>query len=203
MEVAATGPLPAPEGDETTAPHADGSGRISAVAVGVAACVAPILYLAYIRHFGVNVPQIDDWSRVPLVHDALHGRLTLGALWAQYNESRIFVGNLVFVVFGGLDHFNLRAIMFFDAALFIVTFWLFLVLFRSYTGRRLCPLAVIVLSVVWFSLADVQNALWGFQTSWYLVVFFFVAMIYLLALPHDRSNTVFVFGGVAAGAASW
>ena len=43
-----------------------------------------------------------------------------------------------------------------------------------------------VIGVVWFSLADYQNALWAFQVSWYLTVFFFVMMLCALLLPEDR-----------------
>ncbi len=164
----------------------------------LAACVAPLIYLIYVAYYAVDVPQIDDWSRVPLVHEAIHGHLTLGALWAQYNESRIFVGNLVFVTFGVLNHFDTRALVFFNAALFIGTFWLFLFTFGSYAGKRLSILAVFVTSILWFSLADVQNALWGFQVSWYLVVLFLILMIWLLGVSRWNRNLCFALAILAA-----
>jgi len=52
--------------------------------------------------------------------------------------------------------------------------------------------------VVWFSVADVENALWGFQLAWYLVVFFFVAMTYCLLVPGRFRNA---FVALAIGAA--
>jgi hypothetical protein len=39
------------------------------------------------------------------------------------------------------------------------------------------------LGVIWFSLADVQNALWAFQVSWYLTVLFFMVMLFALLIP--------------------
>jgi hypothetical protein len=64
----------------------------------------------------------------------------------------------------------------FSALIFIATFAMLLVLFRAYLRRALTVLPVLALGVVWFSVADVQNALWSFQLAWYLVLFFFVAM---------------------------
>ncbi len=148
------------------------------------------------------MPVVDEWLRVPLLHDSLHGHLSLGELWAQYNETRIFLGNLVFVVFGFVDHFDVRALAFFNAAVFIVTYWLFLMVFRTYLGRRPGPLSVLVIGVVWFSLADYENPLFGFQVPWYLVVFFFVAMTYLLLVPNNRRNLAIFLGILAAIAGS-
>ena len=168
----------------------------------VAALVVPVFFLAYVARYTVNVPVVDEWLRVPLLDDSLHGHLTLGGLWAQYNETRIFLGNLIFVVFGFIDHFDVRALAFFNAAVFIVTYWLFLLVFRTYLGRRPGPLSVVVIGVVWFSLADYENPLYGFQVPWYLVVFFFVAMIYLLLVPKNQRNLAFFAGILAAVAAS-
>ena len=178
------------------------SERYRAVPSIVAALVVPVFFLAYVARYTVNVPVVDEWLRVPLLDDSLHGHLTLGGLWAQYNETRIFLGNLIFVAFGFIDHFDVRALAFFNAAVFIVTYWLFLLVFRTYLGRRPGPLSVLVIGVVWFSLADYENPLYGFQVPWYLVVFFFVAMIYLLLVPKNQRNLAFFAGILAAVAAS-
>ena len=178
------------------------SGKYRAIPSVAAALVGPAVFLVYVAHYTVNVPVVDEWLRVPLLHDSLHGHLTIGGLWAQYNETRIFLGNLIFVVFGFVDRFDVRALAFFNAAVFIVTYWLFLMVFRTYLGRRPGPLSVLVIGVMWFSLADYENPLYGFQVPWYLVVFFFVAMTYLLLIPNSRRNLAILLAVLAAIAAS-
>jgi hypothetical protein len=191
-------------GADLNAPEASAhvSTKYRAVPSVVAALIVPALFLAYIARYAVNVPVADEWLRIPLLDQSLHGHLTFGGLWAQYNETRIFLGNVIFVVFGFLDRFDVRALAFFNAAVFIVTYWLFLMVFRTYLGRRPGPLSVLVIGVVWFSLADSENPLFGFQVPWYLVVFFFVAMTYLLLVPNNHRNLVFFLGILAAIAAS-
>ena len=168
----------------------------------VAALVVPAIFVVYVARYTVNVPVVDEWLRVPLLDDSLHGHLTFGGLWAQYNETRIFLGNLIFVLFDFLDRFDVRALAFFNTAVFIVTYWLFLLVYRTYLGRRPGPLPVLVIGVVWFSLADYENPLYGFQVPWYLVLFFFVAMTHVLLVPKNRRNLAFSLGVLAAIAAS-
>jgi hypothetical protein len=186
------------------APGTPGSwlARHNTVLTMAAACVAPVLYLVFVDRYAANSFNGDDWSVAPLVHAALHGQLSLSRLWSQFNESRLFVGNLVDVLFGLVDRFDLRSVIFFSAALFIASYALLLVLVRSYLGKPLTPIPVLVIGVVWFSLADVQNALWAFQVSWYLTVFFFMTMQYALLVPDRRRRVWFAVAVVAGLAAS-
>jgi len=75
---------------ETEAPTSGPINRRTALAVSAALAV-PVIYLLYVATYAVDVPQLDEWGRIPLLNASLHGHLTLGALWAQYNESRMFV----------------------------------------------------------------------------------------------------------------
>jgi hypothetical protein len=172
-----------------------------AVGVAVGAAVPALLYLLYVIHYSVNVPNLDDWFVVPIVDAALHGHLTLGALWGQYGDRRLFLPYLIFVGFGFIDHLNEKAIIIFNATLFIGSYVLLLFLVRSYVRRRLTP-ACFFLGVVWFSLADVQNELWSFQLSWYLMVLFFMVMTFVLLIPERHHNLYIGVGIVAATAGS-
>ena len=154
----------------------------------VAAALPALLYIGYVYHYAVNVPFADDWTMMPVVSSALHGHLTLSLLWSQWTSSREVTGRLVFVAFGFLDHLNLRSIMLFSAGVFVATFVLVLLCVRSYSGRCLTFWPVLVLGIVWFSLADVQNALWGNQLSWYLCLFFVVAVMYLLLVLQNHAR---------------
>ena len=170
--------------------------------LGMAAGVPALLYLLYVFHYSVNTPWSDDWNMIPNVDSALHGHLSMRALWRQYTGTRLLIGRLVFVAFGFIDHLNEQSIVLFSAVTFVATYFLFLSLVRSYVGRKLAILPVFVLGVVWFSLVDEQNALWSFQVSWYLAVFFFIAMVYLLLIPQSHRNLLFGLGIVAAVAGS-
>ncbi len=164
--------------------------------------MCPILYLLFIDRYATNSFYGDDWSVVPTIQDALGRHVSLGPLWAQYNESRLVLGNIIDIVFGHLDQFDLRSVILFSAALYIASYALVLALFRRYLGSRLTPIPVLIIGTIWFSLADVQNALWAFQVSWYLTVFFLVAMLSALNLPTGRRWLWLVVALAAACAAS-
>jgi hypothetical protein len=173
------------------------------ILVVAAASIPAILYVLYVFHYSIDVPDADDWNMIPLVVAAIHGHLTIGALWSQYVAGRPFVARLFIVAFGLFDHLNEKSIILFSAATFVASFCLLLLPFRAYLGRRLTFLHVLSLSVVWFGLADVQNALWAIQVVSYLVVFFFAAMTYVLLVPRHGRNVFFSLGIVAAIAGSF
>jgi hypothetical protein len=154
--------------------------RHSFVTVAIALGL-PILYGVFIAHFGVNVPFWDEWDSMPIIHAAIHGHLTWSLLWTQHNENRMLFPNLAFCLFGVAGHYNVKAILCFDAALLSFGWALLLGTFRSYAGRWPGPLATLLLGAVWFSLADHENALWAFQLAWYLVLFCLMAMTFCLA----------------------
>jgi hypothetical protein len=176
--------------------------RYNTVTTCVAALIGPVLYLTFIDRYSVNSFYGDDWSVANLVHQALKGRLSLSLLWHQYNESRLFVGNTIDVLFGYLDRLNLRSIVFFDAALFTASYALLLGLLYRYLGARLTPIPVLAVGVVWFSWADVQNSLWAFQLSWYLTVLFLVLMLFALLVPLRHRTLWFSVAVLAAIAGS-
>jgi len=160
------------------------------------------LYLLFVVHYSVNTLFADDWRVVPLLHAALHGHLTFANLWAQHNENRILLPNLVFVAVGVLSRDDTRTGMIVNAAILIVSFVLLLDLYRSYAGRTLHPLWVLSLGLVWFSLADFANALWQFQLAWYLVLFLLMSMMWFL-LAVRRTTVTFALACIGAAAASY
>src|ERR1700683_2389464 len=154
--------------------------RSRMIGVVATAVAISVLYLLFVIHYSMNVLYADDWNVVPLIHAAQHGHLTLSALWAQHNENRMLVPNLVFVGLGVFTHDNIGVVITLSAVVFIATYAILLASFRSYLDRSLTALPVLIVGVVWFSLVDWQNALWAFQFAWYLILFFLVAMIYSL-----------------------
>jgi hypothetical protein len=172
------------------------------ILVVVAACVPAALYMLFVVHYSVNVPLEDDWTIVPLIHSAIHGRLTFGALWALHDENRILIPNLIFVAVGVFAHDNLRVLVVLSGVIFIASFLGLLVLVRSYQKRRMTPLLVLVLGVVWFSLNGWSGALWAFQITWYVILFLLIAMLYLLLEAKHRTAAL-ILAVLAAAAASF
>jgi hypothetical protein len=175
--------------------------RHNSVLTIATASLTPIVYLVFIDRFAVNAFYNDDWSTIPMVHAAVHGHLALSQLWGQYNESRLFSQNVIVVLFGFVDGLDLRSVIFLSAAALIASYAGLLVLVGKYLGR-LTPITVLIVGVIWFSLADVENALWAFQVSWYLTVFFFVTMLVALLIPNNHRTALFVVAVLLASAAS-
>ena len=178
-----------------------GAGGGPALSVAAAA-VAPILYFVFVYRFATNSFYGDDWSVAPMVRNSLDGRLSLSELWGQYNESRLVVGNVTDIIFGHIDQLDLRSVILFSATLFIVSYALLLALFRRYLDRPLTPIPTLLVGLVWFSLADVENSLWAFQVSWYLTVAFLVLMLFSLNVPRRHPSLWFAVAALAACAAS-
>lgn len=163
---------------------------------GVAIALPPGIYLLFVERYAVNVLAWDDWAvEVPTVHFGLHGgRNFFWLLWLQYNEHRMVIPKLFFIVLGGMTSLNAKTVMLFSAGVFIATFVVLLSLVRRYAGRLPGPLGLVLLGAVWFSLADYESALLSTQLAWYLVLFFFMAC--LLALSHE-TMTWWVVAGAA------
>lgn len=176
--------------------------RHNAIITAAAAAVTPILYLLFVNHYAVDALFADDWTVVPLAHAAIDGHLALSQLWGQYNESRLFVGNMVDAFFAITDRYDVRSLIFLSAVLFIATYVLLLALFWKYLGNRLTPVPVLAIGIIWFSLADIQNSLWAFQVSWYLTLFFLVAMMFALLVPEGHRTLWLAVALIAALAAS-
>ena len=140
--------------------------------------MTPIAYVLYVAHYSINVFDADDWSVVPFVNAALRGHLTFSALWAQHTDNRMLFPNLVFVGLDTLTRANTVVLIALSAALFIASYALFLVLYRSY--QSLTPLTVLTFGIVWFSVADYQNALWAFQFAWYFILLCLIGILYCL-----------------------
>ena len=170
-------------------------GRRRIVVVTCCAALVPIiLYFVFVARYGVNFIYLDEWNNVTMLHAAIHGHLTWSMLWAQHNENRMLFPNLAFVLFALNGHFDTKSIMYLSAALFSVSYLLFLLLYRIYAVRWLGPLPTLFVGCLWFSLADFENALWGFQFAWYLVVFCLLAMCLCLSW---RPVTVLGVGAAA------
>ena len=194
-------PVPEPEPEPITRAEAQNSlrrprsrklaARLPAV---MALILPPVLYLAFVEHYSVNVLVFDDWSvEVIAAHLGPHlGKPFFQNLWLQYNEHRLVVPKLLFMVFGELTALNVKTMMMFNAVMFVATYVILLRLIRTYCGRSPGALALLLLGAVWFSLSDFESALLSAQLSWYLILF--LLLLCLLVMARERVN-YWVIGG--------
>lgn len=143
------------------------------------------LYFWYVDRFGVNVPVEDSWNTiVPLLKLLAAGRLTLAALWAPHNESRMLVPFALTLAIDWATRMNSRAVMLVSACLLTASLLLIGVLaVRSLRVDRLwlIPVALLTMGLVQFG-----NALWAFQLAWYLAMFLTLAALATIEMIGDR-----------------
>ncbi len=189
--------MPEPSGTTESANPSSWLPRHNVALTGVAACVAPVLYLLFVNHFASNALLFDDWNIVPFLGSALHGHLSLGQLWSQYGEPRLPLVKLDLLFFSHTVHLNTRWAVFFSAAVVIAGYALLLALFWRYLRRPLTPIPVLIVGIVWFSLANVQGALLSTSNGIFVIVGF-VAMLSALIVPRKRPMVWLVVAIIAA-----
>lgn len=160
----------------------------------------PMVRLTYlVRHYGVNVPTLDDWAMAPLIVKAHTGQLTFGEVFQQQQEARTILPNLIFILSAGQE-WNVRDQMIIS----IISCWLtaaglFVLLRRS--GLDLVVVAIcfwlMVLTV--FSLAPFE--LWLFASGFpsFLPALFVVTALVVIS---GRASTPTKFALCCALAAA-
>jgi hypothetical protein len=136
---------------------------IAAVASGV---VGVAVLVAIVVAFVVDVPLYDEWLWVPIVAHAAHGTLAVGEMWAAQNVHRSFVPTLLAVelarAFGWHERVQAIASVVFALVAYAIA------AAHLVRTRRASVLAAVACAVLVFSLAQIENWLWGFQVAWFL-----------------------------------
>jgi hypothetical protein len=139
--------------------------------------------------YQVDVPVLDQWELVLLLEKSYEGTLTFNDFWKQHNEHRLLFPLLIMIVLARLTHWNITYELITGIA--IATLTCCVLLYQVYRTDRLTgskhgfwlfPLV----SVVVFSLNQVQNWLWGWQIQMHLVVF--AAALSIILLSNFSSN---------------
>ncbi len=126
-------------------------------------------YFVLVHQGSVNVIVSDQLSDLTVIEHSYTHLFDWGSLWAQHNENRIFFPNLIVVLLAHTTAFNVQIEEYLSAVMLTVATAL---LIWSHKRRSpdtpwlyYCPVAVLGLSVVQY-----ENALWGFQMAWFLVL---------------------------------
>ena len=193
-------PHPRPEVSQPQ-PSESAAGRACRVAAPLLLMSLPLLaYLWFVEHFGVSVVRTDEWTIVPLVGAFHAGQLTLSMLWAQHNENRMLIPNLIQVLLASATHFDTRAPMDLGAGLLVLSFT---VLVAFYRGMGRCAYwAMVPAALLLFSWVQVWNALFGFQMAWYLVLLCLTVMVASVTHPSRASYALAVAAALIASFSS-
>jgi hypothetical protein len=169
---------------------------IAAAAGSVAIAVAVVTgYLAYLGRYATSGVYWDEWNWVELMSKSYQGSLTLGDLWRQHNEHRIFFPNVIALLLGRATGFSEIGFIYLGAAFLIAAVLVLIVACRGDLLRH--PLAYLPAIFIFFSLAQYENTLWGFQFSWFLIVACIAGALTLLTAP--RLGPWRFFAAVAVG----
>jgi hypothetical protein len=122
---------------EKRAANASATGRFLQTSASAACVCAWILTVSvaiyYVLHFAQRFPYADDWlMTVPVLARAQS--FNLAWLWSQYNEHRLFIPRLAFVVLGRIDHGDFRAPVLLNVAALAIVAALFLLAARRRRG---------------------------------------------------------------------
>lgn len=148
--------------------------------------LAPILLLALIAKFGVNVPFWDEWG-IPGSFLALE-KHTFADFFAQSNESRLVVPKFLFLLASKFIGWQPKHYMYFGWLIAVVIFVLVYRLCFHRLSRPCGPdwislLCLLLSSILLFSPAAYENWLWGLQ--WVI----FVPLLCALLSVHIQHRT--------------
>jgi hypothetical protein len=137
------------------------------------------IYLWFLHHYGLNVVSGDQWNDVSIIGASYKGKLTLGALWAQFNENRLFFPYLIVLGLSRTVAFNVHIEQYLGACCQFGAVALIVAAHKRRSPETswlaYCPVAILMLSVV-----QADNTLSGFQLAWWMIVVSLAGVIFLL-----------------------
>ena len=161
----------------------------------------PALFATWlVQHYGVDVPFWDEWTIAPLLRQIDDRTITLGALFAQHNEHRMFVPRSMQLAAAlSMGWWDTRVGMWLSQCLLIAMLGGCVKVWR----RSACEpssfgslVSLGLVALILFSPSQHQNLLWGFQ------VCFFIPAICLLTSTIVASSPATTIGLALAVAAA-
>ena len=149
--------------------------------------VVPFAYLVWVvSRYAVAVPYWDQWDLVPLLDKMYRGELAFSDLWAQHNEHRPLIPQVIMLGLARLTGWNIRYELGVNVGLACGVFAILAWQIRA-TGRTLgvagLRWAIPASSLIVFSISQYQNWLWGWQIQMFLNMLAAVGGMVLLAQP--------------------
>lgn len=180
--------------------------RATALIVTWIVALVPMLHLTYlVRHYGVEVPSLDDWEMAPLIEQAHAGRFPWSQIFAQQQEARTVLPKLIFILSAAVrGHWDVRDLM----MLSVVCCWLtaagiFILLRRS--GLRPIALAICfwlaVLTIFTFAQFELLIFASGFPS--FCPALFLVTALVVIGSQRFSTTTKFVLCALLSAASTF
>ena len=166
------------------------------------AFVLPLLTAFFVACSVSNVPIYDEWLWAPLVIAAHTGHLQPAQVWAQQNSHRSVVPTALALGLAALSGWDTRVETLLSVLLVVLSQLCVLRLFVRERGAERAALPFLAASVLLYSLAQVENFLWGFQLSWFVVNVLVLAMLVALSGNAPRPSDPLRFAAALCCAAA-
>lgn len=186
----------------SAASRATASSRNVPAAAAIALLAVPAVAIGVmIAAWAVNMPSWDEWEMVPVLAHLHAGHFVWADFWNQHNEHRVLFPTLLLAGLAQLDNWNIVVECLCSLAVAALSFAL--VVGTARRTRIASAGFLIVASVIWFSPAQWDNWLWGWQIEWFMNVLGLMAVVFVLAqlaggTLRARSVALLIGGGVLA-----
>ena len=129
------------------------------------------LLLWFVASFSVNVPFLDHWALVSFFERIAAGNANVGDFFAQHFEHRLFFPKILFAIFAFYSSWNVKLEQGFSIFLSVISFY---ILYKISSQNKkedqlLFHIANLASCILFFSLVQYTNWLWGFQLAWYII----------------------------------
>jgi len=187
--------------------------RTVAVLIWIVALVPMIQLTSLVRHYGVNVPMLDDWEMAPLIAKARTGELAWADLFQQQQEARTILPKLMFILSAGRGEWDVRDQMMLSVgSCWLTAGGIFLLLRRSGLGTAGVAICFWLTVLTIFSLAQFElwilasgfpsfltglflvSALVALTTSWSVGWKFLVCLTLAVASSFTLANGLLAWG---------
>ena len=144
-----------------------------AVILGLLYLIPIVGVTGFIIRFGVNVPFYDQWVLPALFEKTATGTLAFKDLFELHNNHRILFPRLIFIGLGFISNWNIKLELFFSLGLAILTFILLYKISAKTSKNQnyFFHFTNLLTALIFFSLAQSENWLWGFQIALFLINF--------------------------------
>ncbi len=180
--------------------------------VAFPAIILGLLYLipivgvtGFIISFGVNVPFYDQWVLPALFEKTVTGTLEFKDLFELHNNHRILFPRLIFIALGFISSWNIKLELFFSLCLAMITFILLYKISANTSKNQnyFFHFTNLLTALIFFSLAQSENWLWGFQIALFLINFCVILSCFILNQNQFKPKTKLLLAAIPCLIASF
>ncbi|MFM6455014.1 MAG: hypothetical protein ACKPH7_24790 [Planktothrix sp.] len=176
-----------------------------AVILGLLYLIPIVGVTGFIIRFGVNVPFYDQWVLPALFEKTATGTLAFKDLFELHNNHRILFPRLIFIGLGFISNWNIKLELFFSLGLAILTFILLYKISAKTSKNKnyFFHFTNLLTALIFFSLAQSENWLWGFQIALFLINFCVILSCWIFTQEEVKPKTKLLIAAIPCLIASF